>query len=677
MKKRNSILAFFLAMSLAVVGPVEVLAEEITPLEQQEESLPEQQEIESMDLEWDEDMPDPVDEMQEEQKEELEEETLEDLDPGQWRLSGEIPEGFGETDLQTMATSSVVHNPKFNGLTIQKGIDVSKWNETIDWAKVKNAGIQFAIVRTSYRTYSRDSQYSGVKGLNTDPYYKTNITNALKNGIPVGVYIFSQATSIAEAQQEANYVLQTIKGYDISLPVVFDYEYAGGSSGKLQYWKNHSKPSKATMTNICMAFCKVVSDAGYMPMVYANKSMLTNDLNAATISASYPVWLAHYTNSTDYAGDYEYWQYSEKGKVSGCTGNSGYVDVNFRYMTGRYNNCALTASPVSTSSIALKWKAVPGADGYTVERLQTNGEYLVLKDTTANTYTDTKLSSGAAYTYRVRPYKMVSVEQDSSITESEVGGTTKKDYDSFVFQAKVQAATKLPAMTMEGGSGKSFDSVSVNWKALSDVSGYQIQRYDSAKKAYVTVKTVGGAQNTSTVISGDMNANTTYKFRIRAYKNVSNTTAYSDYTSDISVKTGGNGSGKTTAKNLALRKSASTSSKKLGTVKKKKTKVTILGSCGSWYKVKVKASGKNKTGFLKKSKVSLGSASSSSSSVKKTNQSSLVVRKTTSTTAAKVTTIAKKGTVVSVLGTVGSWLKISVKISGKTYTGYVLKKRIS
>lgn len=704
MKRRQGVLAALLAMSLVLSGPIEVFAQEnIDSVQKQEVALDEETNlqtessiIENEEIEEETEEIETVNEILPESQETVcldpeepeedsalvEEEPEMDLDPGQWRLTGDIPEGFKDAGMQARAVSAVTHNPKFRGMEIQKGIDVSKWNGNIDWAQVKQAGIQFAIVRTSYRTYSRDSKYAGVKGLNTDPTYKTNIENALKNGIPVGVYIFSQATSVAEAQQEANYILQTIKGYNITLPVVMDYEYAGGSSGKLQYWKNKSKPSRTTMTNICMAFCQVIENAGYVPMVYANKSMLTNDLNAGTISARYPVWLAHYTTSTNYAGDYQYWQYSESGRVSGCTGNNGYVDVNYRYVP-----LNMTATPTSTSSIALKWKAVTDADGYTVERLGENGQYTVLTHTEGTSYQDVNLLAGTSYSYRVRPYKVIQHETDDTLIESEVDGTENpvdKDYDVFgqEVSARAVAATMLPSFTMAGGSAQGFDSVSLKWNGLKDATGYQIQRYDSGKKSYVTVKTVGGASTYSTVVSGDMNSNSSYTFRVRAYKSVSNATAYSDYTKEISVRTAGVGSGKTKSKNLILRKSASTSSKNLGRIKKKSTKLSVLGSSGSWYKVKVKIGGKTKTGYLLKSRVSVtnkgtSSGNTSVSTGKRTNTAGLILRKSASSRSKKVVKISKKGTAVSVLKTVGSWAKISVKINGKKYTGYILKKRIS
>lgn len=229
------------------------------------------------------------------------------------------------------ASTSVVHNSRFDGYIVEQGIDVSKYQGEINWSKVKSAGYTFAIIRVGYRGY-------GTAGtLALDTMAAENINGALKAGIEVGVYFYSQATSTAEAKEEANYVLNFLStnNYtkeDITLPIVIDYEFAsdGGLTGRLyKYYKSLSSSSwKSNSTSIVMKFCSTVEAAGYQGMVYASKSMLES-MNASKISASYPVWLAHYTTSTSYAGDYSYWQYTSKGAVSGISGN---VDLDFRYV---------------------------------------------------------------------------------------------------------------------------------------------------------------------------------------------------------------------------------------------------------------------------------------------------------------------------------------------------------
>ncbi len=227
------------------------------------------------------------------------------------------------------AADNVVHNSRFDGYIIEKGIDVSKYQGTINWSKVKSAGYTFAIIRVGYRGY-------GTPGtMNADSMAVKNIDGALQAGIEVGVYFYSQAISTAEAKEEADYVLDFLKtnnytNADITLPIVIDYEFASVGTGRLyKYYASLSSSSwKSNSASIVMKFCSTVEAAGYQGMVYANKSMLES-MNAAKISASYPIWLAHYTTQTSYAGDYSYWQYTSKGSVSGISGN---VDLNFRYV---------------------------------------------------------------------------------------------------------------------------------------------------------------------------------------------------------------------------------------------------------------------------------------------------------------------------------------------------------
>lgn len=246
----------------------------------------------------------------------------ENEDPGTARYQGNVPEGFyDDSGIQTYS-QNVIHDSRFDGYTIKKGIDVSQWNGSINWKNVKNAGIEFAFIRGAYRGY-------GAKGtLVKDTTADYNFEQSKKSGVPVGAYIFSQAITEAEAIEEANYLLDIVDGYDISLPLVLDFEYASDGNGLTgRLYNANLSVSKAT--SICRAFCKTIEEAGYTAMVYANKDMLENDLNADQLSKDYKIWLAHYTSKTNYKGDYNFWQFTSTGKVSGISGN---VDINYWYI---------------------------------------------------------------------------------------------------------------------------------------------------------------------------------------------------------------------------------------------------------------------------------------------------------------------------------------------------------
>ncbi len=192
------------------------------------------------------------------------------------------------------------------------GIDVSKWNGTIDWNAVKNSGVNYVIIRCGYRGSS-----SGV--LVTDPKFAANIKGATAAGIKVGVYFFSQAVNKNEAVEEASMVLELIKGYTISYPVFLDVEASGGRADKID---------TATRTEVIKAFCETIQGAGYTAGVYANKSWLTNKIDTSQLGR-YKIWLAQYASAPTYSGRYDMWQYKSTGKVTGISGD---VDMNWSYL---------------------------------------------------------------------------------------------------------------------------------------------------------------------------------------------------------------------------------------------------------------------------------------------------------------------------------------------------------
>ena len=206
-------------------------------------------------------------------------------------------------------------------------IDVSYHQGTIDWTKVKNAGIDYVILRAGYRASA-----SGT--LNKDKMFETYIKDAQKAGLKVGAYIYSQAISVEEAEAEANFILNRIKNYTIDLPVVFDYEYYGAQEGRLY----NAHLSKSEKTKCAEAFCKKVSAAGYQAMVYANASFCESELDTAALHKKYQIWMARYNSysykeSRDkgvrYGGQIDFWQCSESAKVDGIDSTS--VDFNWWY----------------------------------------------------------------------------------------------------------------------------------------------------------------------------------------------------------------------------------------------------------------------------------------------------------------------------------------------------------
>ena len=201
------------------------------------------------------------------------------------------------------------------------GIDVSVYQGTIDWTKVSESGIDFAMIRAGYRGY-------GDKGsLVEDTMFAKNALGAKINKIDIGVYFYSQAINIEEAKEEAKCVVSLIKKYgiDVKYPIAIDTELSPMGTGRAD------NISKEKRTEVVKAFCETIKQLGYKPMIYANKYWLYDNLNVQQISR-YDIWLAHYIESTDYKYQYMMWQYTNTGKVDGITGN---VDKNYCYK--KYN----------------------------------------------------------------------------------------------------------------------------------------------------------------------------------------------------------------------------------------------------------------------------------------------------------------------------------------------------
>ena len=227
---------------------------------------------------------------------------------------------FFKADGDKVTGEQVIQGAKYNfasdgSLVVGSGtmgIDVSKWNGTIDWNAVKNSGVSYVIIRVGYRGSSQGA-------LIEDPKFKTNIKGATAAGIKVGVYFFTQAVDEVEAVQEASMVLDRISGYKISYPVFLDVEGSGGRGDAID---------SATRTAVCKAFCNTIKNAGYTPGIYANKTWLSSKMDAGALSA-YKIWLAQYAKTPTYTGRYDLWQYRSNGKVSGISGN---VDLNLSYL---------------------------------------------------------------------------------------------------------------------------------------------------------------------------------------------------------------------------------------------------------------------------------------------------------------------------------------------------------
>lgn len=193
-------------------------------------------------------------------------------------------------------------------MTKFKGIDVSAWQGEIDWDSVKKDGVEFAIIRTGYGRHSETQ---------IDKYFKANIKGAKTAGIKVGVYHYSYAESVDDAKTEAEFCLSILDGEKLDLPVYYDIEDKTIAA----------KHDKDIRTNMCIAFCSEIENAGYWAGVYANKNWYDNFLNYEELKKRYTLWLAHY-GIDEPSLECDVWQYTSSGAVEGINGN---VDMNFMY----------------------------------------------------------------------------------------------------------------------------------------------------------------------------------------------------------------------------------------------------------------------------------------------------------------------------------------------------------
>ena len=205
-----------------------------------------------------------------------------------------------------VAFKDIVNLHKKNNTRI--GIDVSKWQGNIDFETVKKAGCEFVMIKAG-GSYIDGELY-------TDPYFVTNIENALENNLDVGVYFYSNADSIEKVKQEIDYVLDLIKNYDIKLGIAFDWENFTDF--------NIYNISFHTLNKMATVFLEETKNKGYKPILYSSKYYLENiwDLN-------YDTWVAQYADNNTYQGDYIMWQQCSDGKIDGIL---GYVDIDIMYL---------------------------------------------------------------------------------------------------------------------------------------------------------------------------------------------------------------------------------------------------------------------------------------------------------------------------------------------------------
>ncbi len=188
-------------------------------------------------------------------------------------------------------------------------IDVSKWQDDIDWKKVKEAGIDYAFMRLGTEKYSTHE-------LLIDSFFEKNYREAKENNIKIGVYFYTYAKTVEDVEEQANFVVENLKDKEIDLGVAYDWEC----------WElyNSMDISIHKLNEIKDKFMEIIESNGYRPLLYSSKNYLEKIWDVNT-----DVWLAHYTDNTNYKGDKIMWQFASNGKIPGIKNNT---DVNIYYI---------------------------------------------------------------------------------------------------------------------------------------------------------------------------------------------------------------------------------------------------------------------------------------------------------------------------------------------------------
>lgn len=214
-------------------------------------------------------------------------------------------------NFKVMENDQIVYVNDTNDILSKKGIDVSRYQEKIDWKKVAGDGVEYAFIRAGVRGSTEGK-------IIEDTYFEDNIEGALDNEIAVGVYFFSQATTPKEAVEEAEFVLDMIESYDVTYPIVYDLEEVTSEDARTK------DLTKEEYTENCIAFCETIKAAGYTPMIYGNLKTFMIMLDMHQVE-EYDKWFAYYNPEVYFPYEFSIWQYTSEGSIQGIKGD---VDLN-------------------------------------------------------------------------------------------------------------------------------------------------------------------------------------------------------------------------------------------------------------------------------------------------------------------------------------------------------------
>ncbi len=413
---------------------------------------------------------------------------------------------------------ALVHNSRFKNCKKLYGIDVSKWQTTIDWKKVAADGIDFVIIRMGY-----SDRQTGVHC--TDETFWTNYKGAKAAGLKVGVYYYSTAITKAEAVSEGKYVLSVLGGTKLDLPVYFDQECVEGRVVP-------SKITTSSMTQFALGFLETVTAGGYQAGYYSYISWIYSEIDASQIEKTYPMWIANVTNETKYEGIYNMWQYSFTGKVNGIPTA---VDRDVLYLPADppAKVTGLKAT-LSGNKATLSWSKVSNADGYYLYRtVNGNTEMIAELDSATTSFTVDATPVEAKYAVSAYVYSIMLTEGAAS--------------DSVSVKADVPYN-----LTSKNG----LNYITLSWQPLKNAAGY-IVYFDKGNGSY----TWAGKTTTTSLKIKNLKSATKYNLAVKAYFNADGSSNYVEGSSTLSAvsSTHHTGTQNVQATNLTLKTNGTTS----------------------------------------------------------------------------------------------------------------------
>ncbi len=225
--------------------------------------------------------------------------------PARERVLGQIPVNSYKLENFYIEDGYMAYHDDEGNKLSHLGVDLSYHQENVDFAALKESGVEFVMLRCGYRGYSEG-------GLVKDEKFDEYAAACNEYGIPLGVYFFTQAVSVEEAVREAEFTIDLIREYDISYPVALDTEYVSEKGART----NNEEIDEDLRSEMCIAFCRKISEAGYYPMIYASENWIRRDLNYEALQ-EYDFWAPQYLEENDFMYDFTIWQYTERGFIKG------------------------------------------------------------------------------------------------------------------------------------------------------------------------------------------------------------------------------------------------------------------------------------------------------------------------------------------------------------------------